>query len=813
MNHWLTFFRWVGVLAFLVPLATLAQPASKVAVASATQPDLPANYAESFRTPLPKSLLAGPLDSVGLLAALQPVADAFSRFTIDTRLRYRVGDTAQLAGFESALGTAALARGRWADFVRHLRSSRRLRPVPPYRLPPGLADMAYAQARLRMPDEAAAGFASALRAAWRQQLDSLPTAFRADLLNATKGAYLPAATAQHRRGLLNVLGQARGAGKGQLDYYTAWDLLDAAASYDQSRRHRATVEALLYELDPARVMEEKVMVPLRDGVKISAYVYRDAARPAGQRVPAIVSLSPYPGGQEATRGNVWATNGYVYVYADTRGRRGSEGEFFPYEHDARDFYDLIDWVSKQAWCDGQVATTGGSYLGFTQWQAIRKEYRHPALKAINPMVAVGFGVDFPRESNIFYPYTLQWARLVSGRDLNDALFNDYHFWLDASWRLYKNRLPFVKLDSVAGTPNPYFQKWVSHPDFDPYWRNILPSDDDYKTLDIPVLTITGYYDADQNGALYYYRHHQRLNPKARQTHQLLIGPWHHGGSQWMPSASVGYTKVEAAAQIPIYQQVREWFDWRLKGKARPAWVKDQVTAFVTGTGQWRGAPALESLTRDTVHLYLTPTVRTSPRRKAGALTLDRAPPKPAAVVPYRHDIAQILDSAFVFGEEKPFGDSLLMSSPHNLVFESAPLPKALTLSGAVLPRLYMSLNVPDADFRVSAYEILPDGRSLPLAVSCLRARYRRDNQTGTLVKPGQVERYDFRGNYLYVKRLAAGVRVRFVFEVQNTPNYERNYGFGGVVARERATGPRLIEAQLQTGARYPSRVDLPVTGE
>lgn len=791
---------WCVLLAF----AAMGQTKPKSAVA---RPPLPADYAEAFHTPLPAALLTGTPDSTKLVATLLPVAEAVDRFNAGVLAKYRVTDTTQLGNFEALAGLTALARGQNTEFLRHLRRGRRLRPAPPYRLPTGFERLAWVKARQEAPDETDPAFATALRTMWRQQADSLPADFRTDIINAQKGSYQVGNAAVLRQNLRDILEQARSAGKGQLDYYTAWDLLDFALSAEFFRRHRATVETLLYELDPARVQEEEVKVPLRDGVRLNALVYRDVTRTT--KVPALLMLSPYPGGNEAMRGNVYATNGYVFVYADTRGRRKSEGDFFPYEHDARDYYDLIDWASKQPWCDGQVATTGGSYLGFDQWQAIRQEYRHPALKAVNPMVAVGFGVDFPRESNIFYPYTLQWARFVSGKELNEALFNDYHFWNDVSWKLYKNRLPFAKLDSVAGLPNPYFQKWVSHPDFDSYWKSILPTDADYASLDLPMLTITGYYDADQNGALYYYRHHQRLNPKAHENHQLLVGPWSHGGSQWMPQAAVNGLTVEPAAQVPIYKQVIQWFDWRLKGKPKPAWIRDQVTYFATGTGQWRGAPTLAALTRDTVHLYLTPRVVPSKHRKAGLLAMQaQALPKPATIA-YRHDVAQVLDSSFVFGQEQPFGDSLYLTSPHNLVFESEPLSQAVELSGAVLPRLYLSLNVPDADFRVTVIELTADGRNLPLAGSCLRARYRHGGDQPALVKPGTVERFDFKDNYLYVKRLPAGSRLRLVFEVQNTPNYERNYGFGGVVAHERATGPRLIEATLYTGG-YRSRLDLPV---
>src|SRR5262249_4877900 len=151
-------------------------------------------------------------------------------------------------------------------------------------------------------------------------------------------------------------------------------------------QHANLLQQTLFALDPSRVEKTMVFIPMRDGVKLSAMVFRDVN--TTQKQPAIISQSPYPSGTEATRGNIFGSYGYVYVYADCRGRRESEGEFFPYENDARDYYDIIDWVSKQPWCNGKVATSGGSYLGFTQWQAIRREYRHPALKAINPMVAV-----------------------------------------------------------------------------------------------------------------------------------------------------------------------------------------------------------------------------------------------------------------------------------------------------------------------------------------------------------------------------------------------------------------------------------------
>ncbi len=797
-------FRWLLLsisLLLVVPVRS---------VTAASLPPLPPAHFVGYAYRLPPNFR--PTDSTQLWTQLRALALDLARHQDVALTKYTIADTALLADLLRQRADAALYLEQPAAYLRYSRRAGQLAPLPDYQSPRRLIWGAWAQARTRLLNDHEAAFDDELRPALAAVFDSVAPAFRDDILNAQKGNYEPASTALNRRGLLHVFEQV-GPNR-QLDYFSATNALAYALGYKLRRDHRAVIEKWLYSRNPARVTDDQVFIPLRDGVKLRGFVFRDVAQPAGQRVPALVSLSPYPGGQEATRGNVFATNGYAYVYVDTRGRRDSQGKFFPYEHDAQDFYDVIDWISKQPWCDGQVATTGGSYLGFVQWQAIRKEFRHPALKAINPMVAVGFGVDFPRESHVFYPYILQWATFVSGKELNEAQFYDYNFWNRAAWNLYREGLPFQKLDSVAGLPNPYFQKWVSHPDFDAYWRGILPKPEDYAALDLPVLTITGYYDGDQNGALYYYNQHLRHNPLAYGRHHLLIGPYEHGAAQWAPGSVQAGMPLERAAQVPIYKQVIEWFDWNLKKAPQPAWIKDRVTYFATATGQWRGAPSLPALTTDTLHLYLTPTVQAARNRPDGFRGLAAAPPAKAAELVYKHDIAQTIDSTFLFASTQPFSDSITRVSPYNLVFESAPLPKAVLLSGRIVPRIFASLNVPDADFRVSIYEQTADGRALPLGTSCLRARYRLGGEKPKLLKKGRVERFDFTDNYVYVKKLAAGSRLRFVFEVQNRPDYERNYGFGGVVARERAPEkPRIIETTLQMSRKYPSRVDIPVAAE
>lgn len=652
--------------------------------------------------------------------------------------------------------------------------------------------------------DASSGIVQALN----KKLAAINKDFQKDNVNTWKGIFHPDYIKIFDKAIITTLQQARGAANNRIEYNNALYLVRCLALRDFLLQQHALLQQALYALDPAKVEKTEVKIPLRNGAKLSALLFRDVN--TKEKLPAIVSQSPYPSGSEATRGNIFGAYGYIYLYVDSRGRRQSEGDFFPYENDAQDFYDIIDWISKQPWCNGKVATTGGSYLGFAQWQAIRKKYRHPALKAINPMVSVGFGVDFPRWSNIFYPYILQWATYVSGKELNSALFSDYSFWKNKGLELYRRHIPFSKLDSLAGLSNPFFQKWVSHPDLDNYWKDILPAREDYAALDIPVLSVTGYFDADQAGAMYYYNNHHRYGGAAAQkNHYLLIGPYDHGGAQWNPAPSQQGILIEKEAQVPIYKYVIAWFDWTLKGKAKPAWIKDKITYFATGTGQWKGTSSFGAATADTLKFYLHKTPVATEKRR----TIYQLQAKPAAgqqSLEYQHNITEAIDSAFIYHSSAPDSDSFEIASPYNLMFETAPLEKDILLTDRVMADLYISLNVPDADFSVIFSEVTPAGKVKAIGSSLLRCRYRNGGDKPALMIPGKVEKLSFNDAFIYIKKIARGSKLRMEFESLNRPYYEKNYGFGGVVANETTSEPRIIKATILMGREYPACLKVPI---
>src|SRR5258708_3587909 len=198
---------------------------------------------------------------------------------------------------------------------------------------------------------------------------------------------------------------------------------------------------------------------MRAGVRLRATIYLDAKQT--KPLPVILTMTPYIAEHAAKQGLYFAQNGYVFVAVDLRGRGNSEGAFVPGRVEAKDGYDTIEWLAKQPWCDGQVATWGGSWLGFTQW-SIAKELP-PHLKAMAPTAAVHPGVDYPQAFGIFSSYPLRWLSYVHGHALNSGLFDGSALWRNADWEQISTGRPFQDIDEITGIKGTVFRTWLAHP--------------------------------------------------------------------------------------------------------------------------------------------------------------------------------------------------------------------------------------------------------------------------------------------------------------------------------------------------------------
>ncbi|HSY97735.1 MAG TPA: CocE/NonD family hydrolase, partial [Steroidobacteraceae bacterium] len=114
-----------------------------------------------------------------------------------------------------------------------------------------------------------------------------------------------------------------------------------------------------------------VKIPLRDGVRLNATLYK----PAGLKEPrpCLFTLTPYIGQSYHDRGMYFAAHGYPFLTVDVRGRGNSEGLFQPLIQEAKDGYDVVEWLAQQPYCNGKISMWGGSYAGYDQW-ATAKEF-------------------------------------------------------------------------------------------------------------------------------------------------------------------------------------------------------------------------------------------------------------------------------------------------------------------------------------------------------------------------------------------------------------------------------------------------------
>jgi len=553
-----------------------------------------------------------------------------------------------------------------------------------------------------------------------------------------------------------------------------------------------------------------VKIPLRDGVKLNATLYK----PPGQKdaLPCVFTLTPYIAQSYHDRGTYFAAHGYVYLTVDVRGRGNSEGEFTPLLQEAKDGHDVVEWLAQQPYCNGKVAMWGGSYAGYDQW-ATAKEFP-PHLSTIVPAASPFAGVDFPRDNNITYPYDVQWLTLTSGHTGQEKIFGDDAFWTAKFKELYLQHRALKEIDAVIGNPSPIFQAWLAHPMLDAYWDAYNPTADQYAKINLPILSITGQYDGDQPGAFRHYREHlAHASSAAKARHYLIIGPWDHAGTR-TPKEEVAGLKFGKASVIDLNQLHREWYDWTMKSGSRPAFLKDRVAYYMAGTGaeEWRYANTLEALTRESRPLYLSSREgHANELFDSGALATSVA----NEVTPDRY-IYDPLDvsSAKVDSAETPnmLTDQrwVLQQSGKYLIYHSAPFDKETEIAGFPKLTAFIALDQPDTDFRVMLFEIQPDGSSVALSGASLRARYRTSTREAHLVEKGKIERYDFDHFTFVARRLQAGSRLRLIIAPMNTLYSEKNYNSGGVVAEETGKDARTVTATLYHDAQHPSALYLPI---
>ncbi|WDS38219.1 CocE/NonD family hydrolase [Pseudoxanthomonas sp.] len=549
---------------------------------------------------------------------------------------------------------------------------------------------------------------------------------------------------------------------------------------------------MLAEEDDRRRYEvrEPILIKTPDGASVTVLTLLPKQRQA--KLPALLGFTIYANAAwSALDMRLTAAHGYAAVVGYSRGKGLSPDTPVPYEHDGADADAVIEWIARQPWSDGRVGMYGGSYNGFTQWAAAK--HRPAALKALMPSVTVAPGIDVPMEGGVNFDFVYSWVPYTTdGKDLDQAHYDDNAHWNGLYRRWYESGKPFRALDELNGRPNPVFQRWLDHPDYDAYWQAMIPYGKEFAAIDIPVLTTTGYYDGGQIGALHYIQQHQRYNPHAE--HYLLIGPWDHVGAQRKARPVVNGYAIDEVAKQDIGRVIRyQWFDYVFRGAPKPALLADRVNYQVMGTNAWKHAPTVAAMSQGSRRFYLANDGKAlrladRPSTRASNLTVDLA----------RRDDLPPEDAP-------PPAD---VDGRNGLIFTSDPLPAGTEISGLFSGRLEVVTNKRDFDLRVTLYEKKADGSVMQLSWYLARASYIGNRSKRQLLTPGRPTRLAFTNGRTTSRLFEPGSRLVVTVSINKDEGSPVNMGSGKPVSDE-----SVADAGAPLTLRWlpGSYLDIPVT--
>ena len=550
-------------------------------------------------------------------------------------------------------------------------------------------------------------------------------------------------------------------------------------------------------------------IPMRDGVHLSANIYMPTERP--EPLPVILIYTPYVNDEANDRGMFFAQQGYVFISLDLRGRGNSEGDYAPFEKDGIDGYDAIEWISQQPWCNGKVGMMGGSYRGMVQWLTLKQKPK--ALVSMVPTASVGPGIDFPKSNGIFGNYALQWLTFTSGRSRNDNMFGNGGYWYAKSLKKYKEHLAFREWDMIAlGDRNEVFQKWIAHPDFDEYWQGIYPTRADYASFDLPILSITGYFDGDQPGAMTYYEGHMaNASASAKEQHYLILGPWNHPGTR-NPVTELGGFKFGADSKLDMLDLHLQWFDWTLKGKEKPTFLKDRVAYYLMESNEWKYTNSYENTATESIQYYLSSQETEADHfLKAGQLLTEPAPKQSPDT--YTYDPLDTASTPFYSGQDYYTSPDPGYIGKNNLVYLGEPLEEDTELFGRIELGAYLEMDVEDTDISAAVYEKTETGETLFLGNDAIRARYRNSLEKAELVKPGEVNLYTFDSFFITARTLKKGSRLFVVISSYGGSFNQLNYNSGKDVSDQTGADAKVAHVKLHLSKKYPSYLKIPVVKE
>jgi putative CocE/NonD family hydrolase len=605
------------------------------------------------------------------------------------------------------------------------------------------------------------------------------------------------------------------------------------------------------ELQSLAIVERKVMMPMRDGVRLATDIYRP--KDVSSKVPTVFVKTPYNFNFWDVRNRVPADmnaaltaikRGYAYVVQNERGHFFSEGNYDILGPPVTDGEDALDWISRQPWSNGRVGTTGCSSTA--EYQMAVAAQGHAAFAAMNVQ---GFGAGVGRvgpyyeQGNWYRGGAIQmlfitWiygqqnqVRPMFPRDASQAdlvraakLFDLAPQMPQVDWSKALWHLPVQDILKAVDGPRGIFAdampvatggRMIQRTPNDPAWyKGGLWHDN--MPLNVPGLWFMSWYDVSVGPNLAMYNHVRKTaKPDIADQQWAIIAPVAHCAYTRAAENTIVGERSMGDARLDYQEITYGFFDRFVKGETSARLAKlPKVSYYTMGLNRWQTADTWPPRGTATQTFYLASAGKANTINGDGALTA--APPDADRPDSFVYDPANPVPS---YGGNVCCTGNAIQAGAFDqrkneeredvLVYTSEPFKEGLEITGSITPTLYVSSNVKDTDFTVKILDVYPDGRAFNLDESIQRMRYRDGyDKPPAWMEAGHVYKVTLQplttSNYF-----APGHRLRIEISSSNFPRFDRNLNTGGNNYDESQGVP--AQNRVHHSKQYPSSVAVTVS--
>ncbi len=623
----------------------------------------------------------------------------------------------------------------------------------------------------------------------------------------------------------------------------------ASASPDLIARRNA-IEA---ELQSSAIVERKLMIPMRDGKRMAADLYRP--KDTSKKYPTIFSRTPYNFNYWDVRNRVVGDmsqqleavkRGYAYMVMNERGHFFSEGNYDILGPPLTDGDDALTWMAKQSWSNGKVGTIGCSSTA--EWQLAVAAQGNPAFAAMIPQ---GFGAGVGRvggyyeQGNWYRGGAVQmlfiaWLygeqnqvrpQMPPNATQEDLIRAAKSFDLaqqapPVDWSKALTHLPVMDIMKAVDGPRGIFADdmpvdtggaMIKRAPNDPAWYKGGLWHDNMK-VNVPGFWFMSWYDVSVGPNLAAYNHVRKTaRPDIANQQYAVIAPTLHCAYTRATENTVVGERSMGDARLDYKELTYGWFDRFLKGEENGILSKlPKVRYYTMGLNKWQSSDTWPPTGAQPMKFYLASGGKANTLNGDGVL----AAAAPATDAPDNFDYDPMNPVPSYGGNVCCTGNAVqggafdqrkMEARPDILVYSTEPLAQGMEVSGPIEVTLYISSDCKDTDFTVKLIDVLPDGTAYNLDETIQRMRYRDgyDKPLGWpfFMEAGKVYKVTLQpmttSNFF-----DAGHRIRLEVSSSNFPRFDRNMNTGGKNYDE--TKGVVAHNAVHHSRQYPSEVKMTV---